>query len=410
MKTKPIPPISRVILIVLDGVGCGELPDAKEYGDVGSNTLAHVLAKTQIDLPNLTCWGIGNLTTMPTVGQRFEKDCIASFGKCCELSKGKDTTSGHWEMAGIVVRKAFQTFPNGFPQPIVERWIRENNLPGILGNKTASGTEIINELGEEHVRTGKPILYTSADSVWQIAAHETAFGLERLYLISKSARKLCDELQISRVIARPFIGNNHTDFTRTYHRKDYSQTPPEKTMMEYIIDAGLTTVGVGKIWNIFNGRGIQESLETHDNTDGMATTLKALDEYPKGLIFVNLIDFDMLYGHRRDVKGFSKALAQFDAFIPKLTSKLTDQDLVLITGDHGNDPTFHGTDHTREYVPFLFYSKIAKAKDLGTRSSFADIGQTICHALTQKHNCLSEGKSILPEIFPEFFPNFFQGA
>lgn len=396
MKT---PPMKRAILIILDGVGCGELPDAAEYGDPGSDTLGHVSkAYPALRLPNLARWGIGHLTPMPNVPALPVGSCIASFGRCGELSNGKDTTSGHWEMAGVVVEKAFATFPKGFPNEAVDRWVKENGLPGVLGNVTASGTEIIERLGEEHVRTGKPILYTSADSVWQIAAHEESFGLDRLYAISKSARAICDELQISRVIARPFLGKDRGSFKRTHHRKDYSQTPPRKTMMEHVIDSGRPSIGVGKIWNIFNGRGIQDSLETEDNSHGLAVLEKALTRYPEGLIFVNLIDFDMLYGHRRDVVGFAKALEEFDRFIPILEKTLGEDDLVIISADHGNDPTYRGTDHTREYVPLLAYRKGARARSLGDRGSFADIGQTIAHALTGKPSCLSVGTSFLAEL------------
>ena len=392
-------PIKRVILIVLDGVGCGALPDADAYGDPGSDTLGHVSsAYPALKLPNLARWGLGNLTNMPTVPALAADKCVASFGRCGELSSGKDTTAGHWEMAGVVVETAFTTYPQGFPQAVVDKWVRDNNLPGVLGNCTASGTEIITRLGEEHMRTGKPILYTSADSVWQIAAHEETFGLERLLEISKSGRKICDELSISRVIARPFTGKSAADFKRTPNRKDYSQTPPRKTMMEYVIDAGLPTIGVGKIWNIFNGRGIQESLEAHDNAEGMKVLADALGKHPRGLIFVNLIDFDMLYGHRRDVPGFAKALEEFDAFIPTLETKLGRDDLVIISADHGNDPTYRGTDHTREYVPLLVFRKGAKARALGDRTTFADIGQTVAHALTGKPSSMSVGSSFLAEL------------
>lgn len=392
-------PINRVVLIVLDGVGCGALPDADQYGDPGADTLGHVSQKySALRLPHLARWGAGHLTNMPTVARLPLDQCVASVGRCAELSQGKDTTAGHWEMSGCVVTKAFATFPNGFPKEALERWIDENKLPGVLGNVSASGTEIIERLGEEHMRTGKPILYTSADSVWQVAVHEEKFGLDRLYEICKSARDICDDLKISRVIARPFIGKTATDFKRTHNRKDYSQTPPSKTMMEHVLDAGLPSVGIGKIWNIFNGKGIKDSLETHDNADGMQTLEKALTTYDKGLLFVNLIDFDMLYGHRRDVEGFAKSLEQFDAFIPRLESRLTSSDLVIVSADHGNDPTYRGTDHTREYVPLLAFNPGAKARDLGNRQSFADIGQTVAHALTGKDNRLAVGRSFLPEM------------
>ncbi len=392
-------PFDRVVIIVLDGVGCGELPDAADYGDVGANTLGHVAAAyPELRLPNLARWGLGHLTPMANVPGLPIDECIASFGRCRELSCGKDTTSGHWEMAGAVVERPFATFPDGFPAEIVERWVRECNLPGVLGNVAASGTDIIRQLGEEHVRTGRPILYTSADSVWQIAAHEEAFGLDRLYEICTAARTICDGLQISRVIARPFVGTTAADFRRTHHRKDFSQRPPVKTAMEFVIDAGLPTVGIGKIYNIFAGRGIQHSLETHDNTDGMKTLLASLSDYPRGLIFVNLVDFDQNYGHRRDVPGFARALEEFDAFLPEFTQRLTPLDLVLITADHGIDPTYRGTDHTREHTPLLAYCSEKRAVPLGDRSTYADVGQTAAHALTGNANCLTVGRSILPEL------------
>lgn len=385
----------RVILNVLDGVGCGALPDAADYGDVGSNTLGHISeGYPDLHLPNLARWGVGHLTHMPTTPALPMAQCVASFGRCRELSKGKDTTAGHWEMAGVVVEKPFATYEH-FPEEVVAHWVRENNLPGVLGNLPASGTEIIRQLGEEHLQSGKPILYTSADSVWQVAAHEERFGLDRLYAICQSARRICDDLQISRVIARPFVGTCSADFQRTHHRKDFSQTPHAKTMMEHVIDAGMPTVGIGKIWNIFNGRGIQESLETHDNTDGLRTLIDALGRYPRGLIFINLVDFDMIYGHRRDIPGFARALEEFDRALPQLESWVTDRDLVLITADHGIDPGFRGTDHTREYTPFLAYSKKLPARDLGERSTYADIGQTVAHALTGNPRCLPVGTSVL---------------
>ncbi len=394
-----MPPFQRAIVIVLDGVGCGELPDAADYGDVGSNTLGHVAAQyADLRLPNLARWGLGHLTPLAQVPPLAASECIASFGKCRELSVGKDTTSGHWEMSGVVVAKPFATFPDGFPAEIVERWVRECGLPGVLGNCAASGTEIITQLGEDHLATGKPILYTSADSVWQIAAHENRFGLDRLYKICERARVICDDLQISRVIARPFVGTSRADFKRTHHRKDYSQTPFSTTMMEPVIDAGLPTVGIGKIYNIFNGRGIQQSRDTHDNTDGMQTLLRVLDEVPRGLIFVNLVDFDMIYGHRRDVPGFAHALMEFDAFLPSFAAKLTAHDLAIITADHGIDPTYRGTDHTREHTPLLVYAPGRKAVALGVRSTYADVGQTVDHALTGKADCLPVGTSVLSEI------------
>ncbi|MGE4233600.1 MAG: phosphopentomutase [Bacteriovoracia bacterium] len=389
--------MQRVVLIVLDGVGCGELPDAKSYGDIGSNTLGNLgkqIAKSgKLHLPNLTRWGLGNITDIPGVPKIPLNECIASFGKCNELSKGKDTTSGHWEMAGVVVKKAFKTYPKGFPKKAIDEWIRKTKIPGVLGNKSASGTEIIKELGEEHIKTGKPILYTSADSVWQVAAHEETFGLRNLYDICKEARSICDDLDIGRVIARPFIGKKASDFKRTHHRKDYSQSPTSKTMMEYLVDRHVPVVGIGKIWNIYNGAGIQESHETADNAEGLKVLKKVLKKTNSGLLFLNLVDFDMLYGHRRDPIGFAKSLEEFDSFLPQLQKELEPEDIVIVSADHGNDPTYKGSDHTREYVPLLVYSKSKKAIDLGTRHSFADIGQSVLHSILGKDKLLKEGKS-----------------
>ncbi len=373
------------------------MPDANEYGDTGSNSLGNLVRVEQnLKLPNLERWGMGNITPMGDAAHpRKPHLCTAGFGKLAELSKGKDTTSGHWEMAGIVTETAFTTYPNGFPESAVREWVTACNLPGVLGNKAASGTEIIKELGEEHIKTGKPILYTSADSVWQIAAHEDdlIFGLDRLYEVSKVARKIADKLQLSRVIARPFIGKTSADFSRTHRRKDYSQLPPAKTTMDLLKEHQIHTLGVGKISNIFAGQGIHDNLDTKNNSDGLKTLKTVLDRGDRGFIFVNLIDFDMLYGHRRDTKGFAAALEEFDSFIPTLEASLSENDLVLITADHGNDPTYRGTDHTREYVPLLAYRKGVPGCDLGTRVSFADLGQTVLHALTGKSNLQKQGTS-----------------
>jgi phosphopentomutase len=381
----------RVIWVILDGVGAGELPDAQVYGDRGSNTLGNLSREfknrsgREIKLPHLEKWGIGNITAIsgvkPQLGEVGQK---GAFGRAIERSLGKDTTSGHWEMAGLVVTKAFATFPNGFSEEVVERWCSENGLPGVLGNKAASGTEIIDELGAEHLASGKPILYTSADSVWQIAAHEESFGLEKLYKISKSARKLCDELQISRVIARPFIGKPGS-FKRTYNRKDYAQDPFGKTHLDLLVENGINTLGVGKISNIYAGRGVQENIDTKGNTDGLRVLIEQIKSDRKGLIYCNLIDFDMLYGHRRDVDGFAHALEEFDQAVPQIMSAMKPRDLLVIAADHGNDPTYRGTDHTREYIPIIAYSPSQKSAgpfDLGTRSSFGDIGATVYEALT----------------------------
>ncbi len=403
---------SRVFWIVLDGVGAGELPDACSYGDGGSNTLGNLSrayrAKTGklLSLPNLAHWGLGNITTIEGIAPLQAGEGEGAYGRAAELSCGKDTTSGHWEMAGLVVTKPFATYPTGFSREVVERWIHENHLPGVLGNKAASGTEIIEELGAEHVRTGKPILYTSADSVWQIAAHEESFGLERLYKISKSARKICDELQIGRVIARPFIGKGVAGdpFVRTYNRKDLAQLPFGKTCLDYLTAQGVPTLGIGKISNIYCAQGIQENIDTKGNADGLRVLVEtAANPARTGLVFCNLIDFDMLYGHRRDVTGFAHALEEFDRFIPEFKKHLKADDLVVIASDHGNDPTYKGSDHTREYIPLLAYSPSMKTSgtvDIGIRKSFADVGATVVDALmgALPQGEIFSGQSFLSEI------------
>jgi phosphopentomutase len=413
MMMNPVksPLFDRVIWIVLDGVGAGELPDAKDYHDQGANTLKNLAAQfyqqknRPLNLPHLRSWGLGNITPMQGLHPLSHGEGEGAHGKAIELSKGKDTTSGHWEMAGLVLTKPFITFENGFSQEIVQRWVKENNLPGVLGNKSASGTTIIEELGLEHMRTGKPILYTSADSVWQVAAHEESFGLDRLYQVCKSARKICDELQVGRVIARPFIGNpaKGIPFTRTYNRKDYAQLPFSKTYLDHLCDHGIPTLGIGKISNIYAAQGIQNNIDTRGNTDGIRVLIEQVQTVKKGLIFCNLIDFDMLYGHRRDVKGFGEALEEFDCAIPQIKESMTERDLLVIASDHGNDPTYRGSDHTREYIPILAYSPAQKprgSQSLGDLTSFADVGATIMDALTgiKSQDLKLAGKSFLDSL------------
>ena len=366
--------IDRVIWIVLDSCGCGAAPDAKSYGDEGSNTLGNMSVKVGgLTLPHLQGLGLGHLTTIlgvpPVAAPR------GAFGKMREASAGKDTTTGHWEMAGLQVDTAFPTFPNGFPAEMMKRFEQAIGR-GTLGNKTASGTEITEELGVEHLKTGKPIVYTSADSVFQIAAHEEIIPIDELYRISEAARKLCDEVPIARVIARPFVGEPGT-FKRTYNRRDFSMPPAAPTVLDAIADAKLPVVGVGKIWDIFAGRGVTENVHSEGNADGCVRTLEALDKVERGLVFTNLVDFDMLYGHRRDPAGYYRALQEFDAFLPRLQQKLGPRDVALITADHGNDPTYRGTDHTREYVPLIAMSARAAGHDLGVRNGFYDIAQTL---------------------------------
>lgn len=395
--------MKRVIWIVLDGLGAGETPDAKSFGDLGSNTLGNIATQTfktrgtPLHIPNLMKLGAENIT--PIAGAPASPKVVGAYGKALEKSQGKDTTSGHWEMTGLVVDKAFPVFSNGFSEEIMQEWVKENHLPGYLGNKAASGTEILEELGIEHVTSGKPIVYTSGDSVWQVAAHETFFGLDKLYSVCKSARKICDRLNVGRVIARPFIGDPRQGipFKRTYNRKDYSQLPFGKTILDDLVAKHIAVLGVGKISNIFAGIGVPENINTQGNTHGIETTLRLMDERKSGLIYVNLIDFDMLYGHRRDVAGFALALEEFDIALGTLMKKMDSDDLLILTADHGNDPTYRGTDHTREYVPVIAYSPAQKSGvNLGTRESFSDMGATVYEALTGLPH--SSGKSFLSDM------------
>jgi phosphopentomutase len=387
------PAIDRVVVIVLDSVGCGAAPDAAQYGDEGSNTLGNMSVKLRgLTLPHLQGLGLGQLTTIlgvPPVARPR-----GGYGRMREASAGKDTTTGHWEMAGLRVDESFPTFPNGFPKEMIERFIREIGR-GVLGNKPASGTEILEELGEKHLETGNVIVYTSADSVFQVAAHEEKVPLDELYHICQVARRLCDEVPVARVIARPFIGQKGA-WKRTYNRRDFSMPPPAPTVLDAIGEAQLPVVGVGKIWDIFAGHGVGENVHTEGNADGMERTLEAMDRTPRGMVFSNLVDFDMLYGHRRDPAGYYRALQEFDAFIPKIEERLGPRDLCIITADHGNDPTFRGTDHTREYVPLLALGAKAAGRDLGIRLGFFDLAQTIADAfgLTPR----SRGISFLSQV------------
>ena len=395
----------RVILVVLDGVGAGAAPDAHLFGDEGSDTLGHVAQwcqdqrKSPLSIPNLMQLGAGKITHLPGVSQ--PEKIIGAYGRALEQSAGKDTSSGHWEMVGLVIRKAFPTYPNGFPTEVLDQWVERCQLPGYLANKPASGTEIIAELGEEHMKTGKPIVYTSADSVWQIAAHEESFGLERLYEVSKEARKICDELQVGRVIARPFIGDHASSFKRTYNRKDYSLLPPASSYLNELEGHGIEVLGVGKITNIFADQGVTKNIDTQGNTHGLKVLEEQMQAQPQGLIFCNLIDFDMLYGHRRDPKGFAEAPEEADSSIGRIMRSMKDSDLLILCADHGNDPTFRGTDHTREAIPFLSYTpKSQKPVDLGDRDGFSDIGATVLEALTGSTQAADHlgGTSILGDL------------
>lgn len=388
----------RVFWIVLDGVGVGELPDAAQFHDQGANSIGHLRA---MKLPHLEAMGLGHLTKIQGLSSSNATP-HAAFAKATEISAGKDTTTGHWEMVGIQTLKAFKTFPNGFDDDIISKWVTACKLPGVLGNKAASGTDIIDELGPEHMKSGKPILYTSADSVWQVAAHEEAFGLDRLMDSCKVARKLCDEIGIGRVIARPFVGDpsKGIPFKRTYHRKDLSVLPPSDTYLDQLVARQIPVIGVGKISNIFAGRGVTSNIDTEGNEDGMRRLIEVANrEKGRGLYYCNLIDFDMLYGHRRNAEGYAHCLEDFDQALGGLLSNLDDQDLLIINSDHGNDPTYRGTDHTREYIPVIAHSNALKKTgvDLGTLSTFADSGATVFEALSGEKPTLL-GQSFLKKI------------
>jgi phosphopentomutase len=393
-KWKMLPSFMRIILIVLDGAGIGEMPDAAEWGDKGSDTLGHILESRAVLLPNLQRYGLGNIRPLKGVPPLAKPE--GSFGRCALRSNGKDTTTGHWEMAGIILQHAFPTYPNGFPAAIIEQFVKETGVPGILGNIPASGTEIIKKLGDEHVRSGKPIVYTSADSVFQIAAHEEVIALPKLYEICETARRILDgQHEVGRVIARPFLGRPGS-FFRTENRHDYAVPPPRENLLVTLKDEGLDVVCIGKIASIYDSNGVTKDLTAKNNEQSINQTIEALKEESRGLIFSNLVDFDMLYGHRRDTEGFARALEHFDAWLPEIEAAMRDDDLMIITADHGNDPTFPGSDHTREYAPLLVYGKSAlPGVNLGTRDSLADIGQTIAENFGVS---LTAGKSFLSEI------------
>ncbi|WP_425287114.1 phosphopentomutase [Proteiniborus ethanoligenes] len=372
--------MNNVTLIVLDSVGIGELPDANKYGDEGSNTLGNIIKKTKgVKLNNLNNLGLGAIEGVE--GLDSINNIIGSYGRLAESSAGKDTTTGHWEIGGIILKEPFPTFPDGFPEELI---LKYEMLIGTktLGNKVASGTVIIDELGEEHMKTGYPIIYTSADSVFQIAAHEDIIPINRLYEICEIARGILkDKYAVGRVIARPFIGRPGA-FSRTSNRKDFSLKPVDKTMLDFIKEAGMEVMAVGKIEDIYSGQGITRSIHTSDNMDGIDKTIEFMKEHKKGLIFTNLVDFDMKYGHRNDAEGYARALEEFDNRLPEIIENLSDDEVLMITADHGCDPTTASTDHSREYVPILIYGKMIKnGVNLGTRKTFADIGATIMNLL-----------------------------
>jgi len=385
----------RVILIVLDSCGVGELPDASKYGDQGSNTLGNTASAVGgLNLPNLQRMGLGNISSISGVKPQTEP--LASFGKMAEVSAGKDSTTGHWEMTGVVLKNPFPVYPDGFPEVLIKKFEKAIGIE-ILGNKPASGTEIIKELGEEHLRTGKPIVYTSADSVFQIAAHEEKIPVPRLYEICQIARGLLTgENGVARVIARPFVGKPGS-FKRTDRRKDFSLPPPEETILDIFQKNGIQVVGIGKIQDLFAGRGIRRSIHTIDNLDAMDKLIKTIEEEKEGMIFINLVDFDMVWGHRNDVKGFAKGLEDFDIRLKTVLSLLQNEDVLFITADHGCDPTTPSTDHSREYVPLLvFGEKSKKGVNLGTRGSFSDVSATLADIFEVQGT--GKGKSFWKEI------------
>ena len=367
----------RVIWIILDSVGIGELPDAEKFGDKGVDTLGNIFrTRGYLNVPHLEKIGLYSIerTNLP----KSDVEPIGAYGKAAELSNGKDTTIGHWEMTGILTKQAFPTYPQGFPKEIMEKFVQETGCGGYLCNTVASGTQIINEFGEEHMQTGFPIIYTSADSVFQIAAHEQIIPLDKLYQMCQIARKiLVKEHAVARVIARPFIKEGN-EFIRTANRRDFSLKPSEENLLCYLKKAGYSVTGVGKITDIFSGVGIGKTVHTTSNTDGMEKTLGLMETQEEGLIFTNLVEFDSKWGHRRDVEGYARGLESFDQLLGELLIRLKEEDLLIINADHGCDPTFRGTDHTREYIPVLMYhKKMKKGKNLGKLSTFADIGATI---------------------------------
>ena len=387
----------RIFAIVMDSVGCGSEEFSKDYGDEGANTIAHI-AKSEngLYLPTLESFGYGNITDI--LGVKKINKPVAYYGKMKEASKGKDTMTGHCEFVGVLTTKPLMTFTDkGFPKELIDELERKTGHK-VIGNYAASGTEILKELGEEQMRDGSMIVYTSADSVLQIACHEETFGLQELYRCCEIAREICmkPEWMVGRIIARPFVGDNKDNFKRTPNRHDYALSPAHETTLDYLKSAGFDVISIGKIKDIFNGCGITEAYKTVSNHNGMEIMQELTQKDFTGLCFSNLVDFDALYGHRRDPKGYKEALEEFDKDLAKLLTLLNEDDLVLITADHGNDPTWHGTDHTREMVPVFAYSKKIGGGDLGTRESFADFGQTINENFGLKPQVI--GKSFLDEL------------
>lgn len=370
--------IDRATIIVMDSAGVGYLPDAGEFGDIGANTFGNIARECGgLNIPNLEKMGIGNLTEIK--GVQKIKDTIGAYGKAAEKAKGKDTTTGHWEIAGVVGEKPFPTYPEGFPGEVLKELEKKTGRQ-ILCNKPYSGTAVIDEYGEEQMKTGAWIVYTSADPVLQIAANEEFIPLEELYEACKIALEICmEKAPVARVIARPYVGNSSGNFQRTSNRHDYSVKPPKATLLDKLKSAGKDVVAIGKISDIFAGEGITDTRGTNKNDeDGILKTIEALKEDSRGLIFTNLVDFDMKFGHRRDPKGYKEAIEQFDRYLPEIMENMKEDEVLIVTADHGCDPTYKGTDHTREYIPVLVYGREIKGGvDLGTRSTFGDIAATV---------------------------------
>ncbi|MDD7386639.1 MAG: phosphopentomutase [Firmicutes bacterium] len=386
--------MKRIFLFVLDSCGCGEMPDSPSFGDVGVNTLRACAASPKLNIPNLRKYGLANIDGLDFL-KPVEKP-LGAYGKLAEASMGKDTTIGHWEIAGVVSPRPLPTYPNGFPEEVLEPF-RAATGRGVLANAPWSGTEVINVYGDEHMRTGDLIVYTSADSVFQIAAHEAVVPLETLYDYCRIARRILQGRHgVGRVIARPFVGTSG-HYTRTANRHDFSLEPPKETMLDAIKSAGLSSIAVGKINDIFAGRGTTEHVYNQSNADGMAHAMDYADKDFTGLCFVNLVDFDMLYGHRRDIDGYANALTEFDTWLPGFLEKLGPEDLVMITADHGCDPSYTATtDHTREYVPLLVIGRAVRPGNLGTRTGFQNIAATVTDLLGVNFD--TPGKSFAPEI------------
>lgn len=384
--------VKRAVLLVMDSVGVGEMPDSCLYGDQCSNTLGNISKEVSgLKIPNLQRLGLGNIAPLTGVDPPLHPE--ANYGKMSEMSPGKDTTTGHWELAGLILEQPFPTFPKGFPRDFIRNFEARIGRE-VIGNEAASGTEIIKRLGPEHVRTGKPIVYTSADSVFQIAAHEEVISVPELMKICQIAREmLVGELRVSRVIARPFLGKEG-NYQRTGNRHDFSIEPIGRTLLDHVVEKNQKVIAIGKIKDIFAGKGISEYIPTQGNMDGIMKTIQSLQSKEPGLIFINLVDFDMVYGHRNNVRGYADALEEFDLNLPDILEGLQDEDLLFITADHGCDPTTSSTDHSREYVPLLVYGKkIQRGQDLGIRETFADVGATIADYLGLEP--LANGRSFL---------------